>query len=303
MLAANPAPLQKIKDPLITNSGIDLWIKREDWLHPDVSGNKWRKLKYNLLQAQKEGKQQMLTFGGAFSNHIYATAAAGQMFGMKTIGVIRGEEQDPQNPTLNFARQAGMKLHFVSREQYRDKDKPSFLKQLAENFGDFYWVPEGGTNQLAIRGCAEIIGEIDLGFDYICTACGTGGTLAGLLVGLDGHKKALGFSALKGHQDLSKEIDDLTDNYQQKTHSNYQIMHEYHFGGYGKFTHQLAEFIREFKHRNGIQLEPIYTGKMCYGLYDLIKKGYFSRGSQIVALHTGGLQGLKGLVQYRGYPG
>ena len=298
---AIPSPLQKLNDPLITKSGIKLWIKREDLIHQEVSGNKWRKLKYNILEAKKQGKKQLLTFGGAFSNHIYATAAAGKMFDIGTIGVIRGED-DPQNPTLDFARQAGMKLHFISREQYRDKGHARFLQLLADQFGDFYLVPEGGTNVLALKGCAEIIDEIDLEFDYICMACGTGGTLAGLLVGLDGVKNTIGFSALKGHHDWAKAIDSLTGDYNQRTHSNYQIFNEYHFGGYGKFTPELADFIREFRDRNGMQLEPIYSGKMIYGLYDLILNGFFPKASRIVALHTGGLQGLKGLVKYRGYP-
>jgi len=270
-------------------------------IHPLVSGNKWRKLKYNLEAANQKG-QTILTFGGAFSNHIYATAAAGKEEGVKTIGVIRGEKPQPLNSTLQFAQDYGMQFHFISRSQYRDKNLVQTIKALNKQFGDFYLVPEGGSNSLALKGCAEIIKDIDIDFDYLCTSCGTGGTLAGLLVGLNGRKKALGFSALKGFTDLEKDIDQLTFEYNQTRYENYQVIHDYHFGGYAKFNQDLVDFMKKFQLQNEIRLDPIYTGKMFFGIYDLISNGFFPENSTVVAMHTGGLQGMEGMIKYRGFP-
>lgn len=259
-----------------------------------VSGNKWRKLKYNLLEAKQNEINTILSFGGAYSNHIYALAAAGKLFNFKTIGIIRGELTLPLNPTLQFATSCGMLLHYVSRENYQGKEEADFIEDLKRAHEDFYYLPEGGSNELGMKGCAEIIEEIDIEFDYITTACGSGGTLAGLITGLKGKKKALGFSALKGEGILNDKIESLignADNYL----TNWTINYDYHFGGYAKIKPELVNFMRNFEARNGILLEPIYTAKMFYGLYDLIHKGFFKEGERIVALHTGGLQGLEGM--------
>ncbi|MEM6318743.1 MAG: pyridoxal-phosphate dependent enzyme [Bacteroidota bacterium] len=288
------SPVQELQHPLSQAKGVQLLVKRDDLIHPQVSGNKWRKLKYNLLKAYQQKKNTLLTFGGPFSNHIYATAAAGNVFDFKTIGLIRGESIRPLNPTLSFAEKMGMELHFISRATYREKTSAVFIKKLRRQFGDFYLLPEGGTNELALRGCAEIVSETtdQLGEtpNYWCAACGTGGTLAGVIQGLQNRGNALGFSVLKGdfHQ---KDIRHLLAPHH---FDNWQINTDYHFGGYAKFQPDLIEFINTFKKDHNIQLEPIYTGKLFFGLYDLIKDNYFPRGSSILAVHSGGLQGIEG---------
>ena len=284
-------PNHHIDITLLREKGITLYLKREDTIHPFVSGNKYRKLKYNLLEAKKQGKDTLLTFGGAFSNHIAATAYAGQEQGLKTIGVIRGEELEDKwqnNPTLNMAHEHGMQFHFVSRSDYRLKNELSFLQDLAARFGDFYLLPEGGTNELAVKGCAEILTQDDATFDYICSAVGTGGTVAGLINASRPHQTVLGFPALKGNF-LIEEIRTFAQN------QRWQLVTDYHFGGYAKVDRQLIDFINLFKNETGIPLDPIYTGKMLFGIFELVKRDVFSPGSQILAIHTGGLQGIQGM--------
>ena len=294
----NPStPLQRITDKFISDSGIELYIKRLDLIHPEISGNKWFKLKYNLIEANRNNFNIMLTFGGAYSNHIYATAAAGKIYGIKTIGAIRGEENIPLNPTLTFARDCGMEITYVDRASYRNKYNKEILSSLKTKYGNFYLIPEGGTNQLAVKGCKEILDDINIKFDFICTACGTGGTLAGLVSGLTTNQTALGFPALKGGDFLRNDISNLL-KISKSTHNNkWQLLTDYHFGGYAKITKELIDFISDFEKENGIKVEPIYTGKMLFGIYDLIKKGFFPKGTKIIALHNGGLQGLEGLKQ------
>ncbi|GAB3823224.1 hypothetical protein GCM10028895_29830 [Pontibacter rugosus] len=200
------APLQKLEDDLLKEQGVALWVKREDLLHPHISGNKWRKLKYNLKAAKQQGHHTLLTFGGAYSNHIAATAAAGKAYGFRTIGIIRGEEHLPLNPTLAFATSCGMQLHYISREKYRLKDEPGFLKEVQQQYGKVYMLPEGGTNLLAVKGCTEIVDDITIDYSHICCAMGTGGTLAGIVAGLAGEKAILGFPALKGGDFLRQEV-------------------------------------------------------------------------------------------------
>ena len=279
---------------LFSISNFSLTIKREDILHPDISGNKFRKLKYNLIEADNQGKNVLLTFGGAFSNHIAALAAAGNEFGFKTIGVIRGEEiinKINENPTLSFARSCGMQFHFVSREAYRNKENLDFIENLKSMFGDFYLVPEGGTNALAIKGCEEILTENDKKFDYICTAVGTGGTISGIIKSSTENKKVIGFSALKGTFQTSEVVKYTSKN-------NFIITDDYCFGGYAKIDSDLVRFINEFKEKTGIPIDPVYTGKMMFGIFDLLKKGYFKENSSILAIHTGGLQGISGMNQF-----
>ena len=284
---------QTIPLELFSLSNYSLVIKREDKLHPVISGNKYRKLKYNILEAKKTGKTTLLTFGGAYSNHIAAVAAAGKEFGFKTIGVIRGEELRSKigaNPTLSFAQNCGMQFHFISREEYRHKTEPLFINDLKNVFGDFYLVPEGGTNNLAVKGCEEILTYNDEGFDYICSAVGTGGTLSGLIKSSKSHQTVFGFSALKGTFQSSE-----VKKYTQKT--NYKIIDNYCFGGYAKIDEQLIRFINNFKEKTAIPLDPVYTGKMIYGIFDLIKRGDLKKNSRILAIHTGGLQGITGMNQ------
>ncbi|MFT5847456.1 1-aminocyclopropane-1-carboxylate deaminase/D-cysteine desulfhydrase [Psychroserpens sp.] len=270
-----------------------VYLKPEYLSHPYISGNKYRKLKYNLIEAKKTGKDTLLTFGGAYSNHIAAVAAVGREFEFKTIGIIRGEElalKIGSNPTLKFAQSCGMTLKFISREKYAHKTGDTYISELKNEFGDFYLIPEGGTNTLAIKGCEEILTDIDKEYDYICCSVGTGGTISGLINSTCQHQKILGFPALKGDF-LSEEITKFV------TNENWELIADYHFGGYGKVSDSLIEFINNFKKVHNIPLDPIYTGKMMYGIYDLIDKGYFPKNSKILAIHTGGLQGIEGMNQ------
>jgi 1-aminocyclopropane-1-carboxylate deaminase len=272
-------------------NGISLEIKREDLLHPFISGNKFRKLKYNLLQAKAENQETVLTFGGAYSNHIAAVAYAGKEQGFKTIGVIRGEElgnKIAENPTLKFAQECGMQFEFVTREDYRLKTEPDFIANLQQKFSSFYLVPEGGTNEYAIKGCEEILTEEDAAFDFICCAVGTGGTISGIINSTFPHQKVLGFPALKGDF-LKDEIRKFAAN------KNWELITDYHFGGYGKVTEELIQFINQFYKQTQVPLDPIYTGKMVFGVIDLIQKNYFPNNAKILLIHTGGLQGIQGM--------
>jgi 1-aminocyclopropane-1-carboxylate deaminase len=262
---------------ILKNTDVTLFIKREDLLHPLISGNKFRKLKYNLVQAKKENKDILLTFGGAFSNHILAVAAAGKEYHFKTIGVIRGEElhnQIEENPTLKRAQELGMVFEFISRECYREKNTSEFLNQLKDKFGDFYLLPEGGTNLLAVKGCEEILKEEDAKFDYICCAVGTGGTISGIINCSKDSQQVLGFPALKGDF-LRKDISKFAIN------SRWELITEYHFEGYAKVSTALITFINEFYNKYNIPLDPVYTGKMMFGVFDLIEKKYFPKNARI----------------------
>lgn len=285
-----------MKDTFLAERNICLFIKREDLSHPAISGNKWYKLKYNIWEARKQGKDTLLTFGGAYSNHIYAVAAAGKIFNFKTIGIIRGEEHLPLNPTLSFARENGMILEYLDRTSYRKKNSNEIITQLQQRFGDFYLLPEGGTNHLAVKGCSEIIKSIDIEYDFVCCPCGTGGTLAGLISGLNTNKFALGFAVLKGASFLKQNVHSLLKD-SSNSLTNWDINLDYHFGGYAKINSALIDFVKRFTYITKIPIEPIYTGKMLFGIYDLTSKGFFKTGDRIVAIHTGGLQGLKGLAQ------
>lgn len=271
-------------------NNIRLSIKREDLLHPLISGNKFRKLKYNILEAQQQGKNTLLTFGGAYSNHIAATAAAGKEYGFKTIGIIRGEELGDKivnNPTLVFAQECGMQFKFVSREEYRLKAEESYTEQLKFELGDFYLVPEGGTNIRAVKGCEEILTEADAEFTHIACAVGTGGTISGIINTATNRQKVLGFPALKAN--LSGDIHKFA------RQENWELITEYHFGGYAKVSEELIAFINDFFEKTGIPLDPVYTGKAVFGVIDLVRKGYFPENSNILFIHTGGLQGILGM--------
>jgi len=278
---AQHIPDQRIwlKDRLVT-------IRRLDLVHPQISGNKFFKLKYNFLEAQQLGFKKLLTFGGAYSNHIAATAFASQQFGFESAGIIRGEElaHQPLNPTLALAQQFGMQLHFVSREEYRLKQDANYLEALVQNFPAHYIISEGGTNALAIRGCQEILKDSDAQFDVICCAVGTGGTITGLIEASQPHQQVLGFSALKGDF-LNEEVAKLT------TKRNWSILDDYCCSGYAKTTPELIQFIQHFEAEYDIPLEQIYTGKMLLGISNLIEKGYFPAETKLLILHTGGLQG------------
>ncbi len=294
------SPVQEIKSDFLEENNIQFFIKRDDLIDQQISGNKFRKLKYNLDQARKEGQDTLLTFGGAYSNHIHAVAAAGSKYGFKTIGIIRGEEYNPLNATLSFAASNGMKLHYISRKRYKEKDNGSFLHQLHEDFGRFYLLPEGGSNTEAVRGCSEIIQELDIEYDVITVSCGTGCTMAGILAGLDGKKYVVGFPALKNGDFLKKDIFRFIRSYNDKIYLNWHLETGYHFGGYARYSEKLIDFINEFKQQFQIQLDPIYTGKMIFGIFDLVKKVSFNHFKKIIAIHSGGLQGIKGFNERHG---
>ena len=288
---------QKVELPWLESSGIELYLKREDEIHPSVSGNKFRKLKYNLLQAKKEGKP-ILTFGGAYSNHILASAVGANLMGLKAIGLIRGEELGndlhktlQQNSTLRQASENGMQFEFVTRAAYREKESEGFIESLKRKFGEFYLIAEGGTNSPAIKGSSEILTASDAQFDYICCSVGTGGTIAGFIHGAVNHQKVIGYPALKGDflkNDIQKWIGNQT---------NWSLATDYHFGGYAKYNLDLIRFINDFKQQTNIPLDPVYTGKMIFGILDGIKNHQFEKGSKILAIHTGGLQGINGFNQ------
>ncbi|MBK7104987.1 MAG: 1-aminocyclopropane-1-carboxylate deaminase/D-cysteine desulfhydrase [Ignavibacteriae bacterium] len=288
--------LQKIELPNIQKN-VNVFLKREDLTHPVISGNKWRKLKYNLIYAKENEYKTLLSFGGAYSNHIHAFSKAGELFGFNTIGIIRGEETLPLNSTLSSAKESGMKIEYVSRTDYRKKRESDFIENLKEKFGDFYLVPEGGTNNLAIKGCTEIINNINIDFDYVVSACGTGGTLSGLICGLNGNKKVLGIPALKGADFLNNEIENYVYNYTGKYFDNWELKLDFHFGGFAKIDKPLFMFMREFEKINQIKIEPIYTAKMLFAVKSLIENNEIPENSTVIALHTGGLQGKSGMQQ------
>jgi 1-aminocyclopropane-1-carboxylate deaminase len=292
MLKYRETSILEITSKVADNAGVKILVKREDLNHLVVSGNKWWKLKYNLEEAIKSKSQILLTFGGAYSNHVYATAGASRELNFKSIGVIRGEEVLPLNSTLAFAKDCGMKLHFVSREDYRKKTEESFIENLRQKFGEFYLIPEGGSNAFAVKGCAEFTYEklASIHFDFLCLPVGTGGTMAGVVAGLEGKKNVIGFSVLKNGRFLIDDVRKLLLGYSGKDYPNWSIQPDYHFGGYAKQTTELNQFIVRMKQEHDLDFDPIYTGKMVAGVFDLIEKKYFPQGSTILLLHTGGLR-------------
>lgn len=290
-----PSPLLRLLDEEWDSRGVALWIKRDDLLAPESNspfcGNKWRKLQYNLLAAREQGYERLLTFGGAYSNHIAALAEAGAYFGFHTVGVIRGEAV--RNPTLDRAQARGMHLHFIDRPSYRQKMSPAILQDLQQRFDPYYLIPEGGTNAQALLGCAalaqEILTQATEPPTHLALACGTGGTLAGAIQGLDGECQALGVSVLKGNF-MQKAVAEHLANYTQKEWPSWSVVESFHHGGYAKNSKVLDAYIQDFHQQHGILLEPIYTGKLFYALHQLLLQGHFPVGSSVVAVHTGGLQ-------------
>jgi len=283
------SPVHQIHDPLFDEKGLEVFVKRDDLIHPLISGNKWRKLKYVLKQADSESKKHLVTFGGAYSNHLLATAAAAAKFGFRSTGFVRGEEVD--NDTLFLCRLHGMNLLFTDRESYRDK-QTLFDKHFAGDAGAFF-IDEGGASASGAKGCSELVDELTEIYDHIFCACGTGTTAAGIINGINNNQldtKFHGVPALKNGEFLSSEID----KYLNKP-TDYNLHTGYHFGGYAKTTDELIQFIKGFVASTGILIDPVYTGKMLYAIYDLAFKNYFAKGSRILAIHTGGIFGLLGM--------
>ncbi len=292
-----PSPLQQLAHPAFARNGLRLFIKRDDLLHPHVSGNKWRKLKHNLFEAQRLGCTRLVTFGGAYSNHLAAVAAAGREFGFSTLGVVSGEESSAGNPTLGFAITCGMDLRFTSRANMRNLSEKTVLQLLNIDTEKTLVLPQGGSNCLALAGCREIVEETttQLGHqpDYFITACGTGATLAGIASGLDGKGSALGIAVLKGNF-LQKEVEKLLAACGEMETPKFQVVDGFHFGGYAKWTQELVGFINDFKAETDIPLDPVYTGKAFFAAIELARQGYFPEGASVVLVHTGGLQGIAG---------
>ncbi len=285
---------QKLDLPILREKQVSLFVKREDLNHPKISGNKFRKLKYNIEKLKALGEKRLVTFGGAYSNHIAATAYAGKILGVQTTGIIRGEELQEkwkENPTLSAAHENGMQFVFVSRASYKSDNRANLLSELHQKLGSFYFLPEGGTNSLAVKGCEEILVSGDKEFEVVSCSIGTGGTIAGIINSTHSEQTVLGFPALKG-EFLKEDICKFVKN------TNWQLCKDYHFGGYGKINEDLVNFINLVFEKTGIPLDPVYTGKMIYGLVDLTSKNYFKPKTKILAIHTGGLQGVSGMNQY-----
>lgn len=277
------SPVAELADDRAERRGLRLFLKRDDLVHPELPGNKWRKLKHNLGPARAHGT--LLTFGGAYSNHIRAAAAAGRLYGFRTIGVIRGEEHLPLNDSLACAERMGMRLAYMDRTTYRRKHEPDVVAALRERWGDFYLLPEGGSNAPAVRGCAELGAEVP-GFDVVCCPCGTGGTLAGLAAGLAPHQRAIGFSVLKGGF-MDGEVERLQRETYGERRGHWRVENGFHFGGYAKRTPELDAFVDDFADRHGLVLDRVYTAKMMFGVLALAERGAFPRGTRILAVITG----------------
>jgi 1-aminocyclopropane-1-carboxylate deaminase len=275
--------IQKISSDLFSEKEIEVSVLRLDLIHPEISGNKWFKLKYNLEEAKKQGLYTILTFGGAFSNHIHAAAVSCKEFGFKSIGVIRGEKESESNSTLSEAKKYGMQLHFVSREKYKQKESKEFVEQLKKQFGNFYLIPEGGDNSFGEKGCEEILSK-ENNFDHIFCACGTGTTFKGISKSLKPNQKLIGISVLKGEPFGKLRM----------TEKDSEIITDYHFGGYAKHTNELLEFKNKFESENNIPLDHVYTSKLFYAVTDLISKNKIPKNSKVLIIHSGGLQGNAG---------
>ena len=286
------SPIQLLESELYTEKKLQIWVKRDELIHPLISGNKWRKLQYNLEAFKQLGKKHLLSFGGAFSNHLLALAAAAQKYQIKATLIVRGDGYDEHNPTLRLAREMGLNLVFIDRANYKKREDPAFQQQLMDQYQADFLLPEGGTNAWALKGCRTIVDEITFQLsaepDFICVAAGTGGTSAGILEQTKQTKqtKVLVFPALKGDF-MEKAIRNIS----TTKLPAFQCFSQYHFGGYAKFKPELIQFINQFHQAHNILLDPVYTGKMFFGLEDLIQQDYFPEGSSIVAIHTGGLQG------------
>jgi len=285
-----PTPVQEIREEIFDTFALKVFMKRDDLIHPEVSGNKWRKLKYNLKHACDIGVSQIISFGGAFSNHIHALGYACRDLKLPLTIFVRGERTLPLNPTLADLTSLGVNIRYLSREKYRERNSEVFLRSLEKDFPDSMIIPEGGSNQLALTGVGEMIAELKQQYDDILLPVGTGGTLAGCSVAAPSGTNITGFVVLKGADGIAADINRLT------TRKNYALCHDYHFGGYAKYTPELVEFMNTFKAQHGISLDPVYTGKMIFGFYQRVAKGFY-RNKRILLIHTGGLQGVRGFNQ------
>ena len=296
-------PMQKVAWPALNQNGLELIVRRDDLIDPHQSGNKFYKLFYNLCAANERDVNQLLSFGGAYSNHLYALAAAGHAAGIRTVGVVRGERPTQLSPTLRDAEAWDMQLCFVPRAEYRS-DNDELLNQLRERYGDFLLVPEGGANLNGARGAAvmgwAITQQLGDAFDVVCVPCGTGSTLAGLASALPNDKTAIGFSVLKGDGTLGRDINHLyrcclSPSADATSGGRWRLISGYHTGGYArKLPPRVNDFWRDFEAETGILLDPVYSLKMFWGIACLAAQDYWAPGTRLVVVHTGGLQGRRG---------
>ena len=299
--------LIEVQEPLFKERNVQLVIKRDDLIHDEVSGNKWRKLKYNILKCADRKHEGILTFGGAYSNHLLATAYACSVLGLKSVGIVRGDElNEKSNKTLERCHSLGMKLVFVSREEYNLRKEKFYKDELAGDYSNFWMVPEGGANYYGVLGCQELLGEIDIEFDEVFVAQGTTTTSAGIALSLPPNSRLNVVPVLKGfNSKMEMKSLLISSGYEQEfveeCISEVRVVDEYHFGGYGKYSDDLLSFIRAFYTRHKIKLDPIYTGKVMFGLYDMIEKGELD-GKRILFIHTGGIQGSAGVEANTGLP-
>jgi 1-aminocyclopropane-1-carboxylate deaminase len=302
MLDTSRSILQEVIFTSFNKNGNRLFIKRDDLIHKEVSGNKWRKLKYNLESAKQFKKEGVLTFGGAYSNHLVATAAACSIAGFRSIGIVRGDELNSQsNETLRRCADLGMELHFVSRTEYDLRNEKSYIEDLNYRFPNQYIIPEGGANYLGMIGCQEIMNEFNEEFEVIVVAQGTTTTSSGLLLGLPEESRLWVVPVLRGFDSKSEmrsllnksgiEIDMVSD-----LINRVEVKEDYHFGGYGKYTQELIDFIESFYKETGIPLDPIYTAKAMFALVKETEKLQL-KNSRILFIHTGGIQGSKSIFE------
>jgi len=298
-----PSPEQEVTSRFLKEKGIHLTIKRDDLIHDEVSGNKWRKLKWNIDNAIQSDRETILTFGGAHSNHIAASAAAAKLHGLKSIGIIRGEEVDLENPTLKKAAENGMEIHRVSRAEFREIEDRDYIESLRHRFGPFYLIPQGGQNHYGVQGCSEIMSELTKDYDRIFVACGTATTLSGMAVANKIGADIYGISALKGGDFLLQTVK----SYVKKTFNDAEteedilakihLTTDAHFGGYAKIKPELIQFMRNFAEETGVKLDPVYTGKTAFAMYGLAKKIDLTKTENWLLIHSGGMQGIPAMEE------
>ncbi|QOL26738.1 pyridoxal-phosphate dependent enzyme [Thalassotalea sp. LPB0316] len=295
---STPSPITQLFHPLFERANVNVFVKRDDLIHPIISGNKWRKLAGNIARAKQLDKTGILSFGGAYSNHLHALAFACSENSLKSIGIIRGEPHYQNNATLKQAAQWGMQCLFVDRQQYRLRQQASYLSKLQAEYPDYLIVPEGGTNELALSGVAEVITELNQQLPYhtIITPVGSAGTISGLIKADNNYHNIIGICVLKGAQYLNQAIQTLLAD-QNEQYTNWHVMHQFHRGGYAKFSAEDAQQLATLNRHFGVTFEPVYSGKMLLAFMAMVEQGYFAAGQRIVLLHTGGLQGINGLLE------
>lgn len=302
LFLSGSSPISRIE--AIFTPEIELWVKRDDLIHPNISGNKFRKLKYPLLALDNPQAMQstVISMGGAWSNHLHALAHAANLMQMNSIGLVRGiinTQKTSLTPTLQDCVELGMKLHFVSRENYRQlrQDEHTWRKHIGRVEAPYLWLPEGGCAPLAVKGVAELITELPFIPDTIVVACGTGTTLAGLVAGMQGKGRVVGIAAVQNAQYLHQQVSDLLQTAHYPAYTNFEILHDYHHGGFAKVNDGLLQFCEQFTQSTHIPVEPVYTGKLFYAIEQLTKSNFFKANERVLAIHTGGLQGARGTSQ------